>query len=128
MSEGPAKHHVPAPVAAERLKQLDLKNFLGEGYSDDEVVDVLGPVAEATGVHVICLWDYVDRYGCGGDSTWYVLAPGGALHWLVGGLFAWINHGQGDPGDPATWTGGAIGVTTNTLVAVDPYNYARRQT
>ncbi|WP_328373047.1 hypothetical protein OG800_49570 (plasmid) [Streptomyces sp. NBC_00445] len=117
----------PAPGAAERLAHLDLKNFLSEGYSDEEVTAVLGPVAEATGVHVICLWDYVDRYGCGGDSDWYVMTPSGALHRLAGGLFSWINYGEGKPCDPATWIGNATGVTSSTLAAVDPYNHARRQ-
>ncbi|MEU6349983.1 hypothetical protein ABZ896_11715 [Streptomyces sp. NPDC047072] len=120
-------HPVPAPCGAERLAPLGLKNFLAEGYSDDEVADVLGSVAEVTGVHVVCLWDYVDRYGCGGDSDWYVRAPNGSLHWLACDLFSWINYGENAPGDPSTWAGSPAGITTSTLVTVSPFNYARRR-
>nr|BEK71322.1 hypothetical protein KPHV_85490 [Kitasatospora purpeofusca] len=117
----------PSPGAEDRVAELELRGFLVDGYSKDDTTEVLAPLSEATGLHIVCLWDHVDRWGCGGASDWFVVGPDGRLHHLAGALFAWLNwpDGSSGPGRASEWVGADSGVTTGDLIAVNPYNYAR---
>src|SRR5262249_44262167 len=82
----------------------------------------LGQLGETVGLHLICGWDYVDTWGPGGNSDFFVLAPDGSLHELTGDLWRWLNDHPDDPeapthpGSPRTWVGPSAGRTTDTCV------------
>ncbi|EDY49183.1 hypothetical protein [Streptomyces clavuligerus] len=119
----------PAKDAADRVAQMDLHRCFRDGYTSEDIDAVFALVDEATGLHLVCLWDYVDRYGTGACSDFYVVSPDGRLHHLAGGLDALLSvSGDGEEplGEPDSWLGQDSGLTTADLTAVDPYNYAER--
>ena len=117
---------VPVPDADARLADLlategeDLHGCMRDGYTDDDVNGVLGQLGETAGLNLICVWDYVDTWGPGGNSDFFVLAPNGQLHELTGDLWRWLNDHPDDPqapthpGSPRTWVGPPAGQTTDT--------------
>ncbi|MFJ5927964.1 hypothetical protein ACIQF6_35755 [Kitasatospora sp. NPDC092948] len=122
--------YTPAPRALEHVTQLDLRGLFADGYTSEDVDEVMGAVGKATGLYVVCGWDYVDQWGAGGSSDFYAVSPDGRLHHLGGGLCALLN-GDTDPSEipdtPESWVGTDSGLTTSALHAVTPYNYAREQ-
>jgi hypothetical protein len=117
---------VPVPDADTRLADLlatdgeDLRGCMRDGYTDDDINAVLGQLGETVGLNIICVWDYVDTWGPGGNSDFFVLAPNGQLHELTGDLWRWLNDHPDDlqapthPGSPRTWVGPSVGQTTDT--------------
>src|SRR6266511_2297879 len=117
---------VPVPDADARLADLlategeDLRGCMRDGYTDDDVNGVLGQLGQTVGLTLICVWDYVDTWGPGGNSDFFVHAPDGQLHELTGDLWRWLNDHPNDPqapahpGSPRTWVGPSAGRTTDT--------------
>ncbi|WP_280470680.1 hypothetical protein [Nocardia farcinica] len=88
----------------------ELRSRLDDGYDSDLITAVLGQISDASGVAVVCLWDYYDEFGYGGDSDFRILSPHGQLYHLNGDLADWLtethDHAPAHPGSPASWIGG----------------------
>ncbi len=107
----------PVPDADARLAALlatngeELRGCMRDGYTDDDVNAILGQLADTVGLNLVCVWDYVDTWGPGGNSDFFILAPNGQLHELIGELWRWLNDDPEDPqapthpGTPGTWVG-----------------------
>lgn len=99
----------------------DLRGSMAGGYDDDRVNRVLGAISDATGLDLVCVWDYYDDTGVGGDSQFYVQGQDGELRELAGDLWPWLNGDPADPetpatpGDPPTWLGERAAFTTADL-------------
>lgn len=111
----------------------DLRGSMIDGYTSETVGSVLGRVSDASGVLLVCVWDYVDDYGVGGNSQFYVQDAEGRLRELVGDLWPWLNGDPddpdtpGSPGAPESWIGDEAEITTDELHHTDgSHNYARR--
>ncbi len=89
----------------------ELRGCMRDGYTDDDVNAILGQLADTVGLNLVCVWDYVDTWGPGGNSDFFILAPNGQLHELIGELWRWLNDDPEDPqapthpGTPGTWVG-----------------------
>ncbi|WP_431921405.1 hypothetical protein [Nonomuraea jabiensis] len=101
------------------------------GYDDDAVNTVLGSISEVSGLHLMCVWDYYDEYGPGGDSDFYVESDDGSLHYLAGDLYEWLSvppdseDAPEGPGDPTTWVGGPADIGPDDIALQDDqHNYA----
>ncbi|MFE3205764.1 hypothetical protein [Embleya sp. NPDC059237] len=70
----------------------DLRGSMDDGYDQDRVNKVLGRLNETFGTRLVCLWDYVDPFGFGGDSNFYLEDTRGRLRELVGDLWGWLKH------------------------------------
>ncbi|MFI6603839.1 hypothetical protein ACIBHX_47050 [Nonomuraea sp. NPDC050536] len=110
----------------------DLRCSMVDGYTSETVNSALGRITAASGRFLVCVWDYVDAFGTGGNSQFYVQEAEGLLRELVGDLWPWLN-GDPDapettsPGTPDSWIGEIAEVTTEDLRFTDGFhNYARR--
>lgn len=110
----------------------DLRGCMEDGYDSDKVNSVLGAISDASGLMIVCVWDFYDEYGPGGNSDFYVdPEDGGPLRELVGDLWRWLNSDPDDPdspdspGDPGTWTGSATSLHPDNLAWNDGrHNFA----
>lgn len=115
----------PSPLANEG----HLRGIMVDGYSPDDVNRVLGRLSDVTGLLILCVWDYYDDYGFGGNSDFYVNVNG-RLHYCTGDLWPWLNGSvenpdtPPDPGTPASWVGELADLDEDQLPYTDgQHNY-----
>lgn len=98
-----------------------------DGYDEDDINDVLGRIQELTGTTIMCLWEFFDHLGYGGDSELFVLDDG-ALYTLEGGLWPWMLDGTSEapngPGTPVTWKGQPTGHVAHEFHGDNQHNLA----
>lgn len=108
----------------------DLAGVFANGYEPEDAADVFDQIAQEADVDIICVWDYFDCSGYGGDSRFYVRengASGHVLYELAGGLWPWL---FGDvpasrgPGEPSSWRGSEADFDLDSLPVGDSDNYA----
>lgn len=105
----------------------DLAGTFAEGYDPEDASDVFETIQEATGIQLVCGWDYFDAVGYGGDSQFYVLGEDERVYELKGGLWPWL---LGDisadvgPGDPATWRGDVTTIDLDEMPVYDGTHFA----
>ncbi|WP_280424786.1 hypothetical protein [Nocardia carnea] len=112
----------------------ELRGCMDDGYTPEQVNSVLGQLSEMTGLRLVCIWDYYDEDGYGGNSGFYIEAlDGHSLFDLVGDLWAWLNKNIDDPdapttpGDPRSWIGDEVsGVDPTDLGGDGFHNYANQ--
>jgi hypothetical protein len=99
------------------VQVTELRASMIDGYTPDDVNRAFGRIRDSLGIDLVCVWEYHDDFGYGGDSDFYVRSTNGAVHELAGDLWPWLNRSVDDPdapahlGDPATWTGAVADVT-----------------
>ena len=89
----------------------DLRGYMVDGYDADDVTRVFDRLEEATGLSLVCVWEYFDSAGVGGNSQFYVSLEDDRLHEVAGDLWEWLN-GDPDcdstpasPGASSSWIG-----------------------
>lgn len=109
----------------------DLRGSMVDGYDDDRVNSALGRLSEASGLNLVCVWEYFDSAGVGGNSDFFVLADDGRLYELAGNLWRWLNGPLDDPDTPAdldpptAWLGAVTADRTEDFAWNDGFrNYA----
>ncbi|BBY54153.1 hypothetical protein H7J07_05955 [Mycobacterium koreense] len=98
----------------------DLEKVFANGYTPDHIDSVLGDIFDRTGVSLVCVWEFIDGDGCGGDSQLYVLDDDGEnLYELVGDLWPWLLDGKseapGGPGEPPQWKGKKVAMDLDAM-------------
>ncbi len=87
----------------------DLAGCFRDGYDSDDIQRVFARVHEQTGVWLLCVWEYFDDIGYGGDSEFFLISGSGSVHELDGQLWPWLWGGSdeapGGPGSPESWVG-----------------------
>ena len=109
----------------------ELAGRFSDGYTSDDIDVAIDRIRDATGVTLICVWEYFDDYGFGGNSE-LLLVDGVAVHEVEGDLWAWWStdpaapDAPSSPGSPQTWRGGpADGLRNYTDLGGDgSSNYA----
>ncbi|WSM80960.1 hypothetical protein OIE78_35390 (plasmid) [Streptomyces cellulosae] len=104
--------HRPAASADEVPGDLeDLRGCMVDGYDADDVNRVFDRLEEATGLSLVCVWEYFDSFGVGGNSQFFVALEDDRFHEVAGDLWQWLNgdpHSPSTPdapGSPGTWVG-----------------------
>ncbi len=94
-------------IAAGEVLQ-SVAGIFQNGYDGDDINRVFGAIGRQCGIDLICVWDYFDDWGYGGDSQFY-LVDGGSAFEVTGQLWCWLHGGRdeapGGPGNPAQWKG-----------------------
>ena len=106
---------------------LQLHGRLADGYAEEDINRVFAALSEASGLNLVCLWDYHDETCCGGNSAWYAEDAQGRLWELNGDLYAWLSGQRGDPGPVTGWIAAASDHQTDVLPWTDGlHNYAEQ--
>ncbi|MFI9214317.1 hypothetical protein ACIGW7_40080 [Streptomyces sp. NPDC053253] len=120
----------PAPAAGEVVPDLlarvaDLYGRFEDGYSAEGIRSVFGRIHEEGGPYLVCVWDYADRYGFGGNSQFYAEESGGGLFEVQPDVHRWLSGQQDAPGPVDGWVCGPVPGPTEFPVSDDFHNYAR---
>lgn len=105
-----ARQAVAASAATNFTAPDDLRGCMADGYTSDDVEDVLGRLSQLSNLNIVCVWDHHFGYGFDGSSNFYIEADGW-LYDIVGELWSWLNVSPDDsaappsPGVPASWVG-----------------------
>ncbi|MFE9424168.1 hypothetical protein ACFYNO_14515 [Kitasatospora sp. NPDC006697] len=121
----------PAPYADAALAPVvadgGLEGRFRDGYTEEEVNVVFAVLGAATGLRLVCVWEYRDSFGCGGNSQWFAEDRFGRLWDLAGDLYAWLAGERPHPGPAGSWVGGTIGYPVHKLAWTDgKHNHAER--
>ncbi|MFF2088538.1 hypothetical protein ACFVVM_32545 [Nocardia sp. NPDC058176] len=110
-----------------------LRASMHQGYTPEQVNDTFGLISDRFGVRVVCVWDYIDDTGFGGDSDLYIevrTEAGINLAACDEQLLAWLTLPTTDPdaptnpGDPARWQLAPTIMPTTGLTRDGLHNYA----
>lgn len=88
----------------------DLRGSMVIDYDAERVNQVLGRISAVSGLRIVCVWDYHDAFGFGGDSDFFVDVDG-RFHYCAGDLCRWLNTPEYEPdapdvpGAPSSWVG-----------------------
>lgn len=105
----------------------DLWGRFKDGYSADDVRRVFGRISDAGGPHLVCVWDYADEYGFGGNSKFYAEDEEGRFLEVEPGIYRWLTGEQRSPGPVNTWVVGPVAEPIEFAVGDDFHNYARSE-
>ncbi|WP_336794408.1 hypothetical protein [Gordonia malaquae] len=89
----------------------DLAGVFLDGYDDDLIGSVLQEINSGADVELICVWEYVDDCGYGGDSCLHIVKDG-VPHQIAEALHLFLFEAPGDAaraghGQPDSWYGPA---------------------
>jgi hypothetical protein len=107
------------------LLAADLHGRFRDGYSADDIRDVFGAIHAAGGPYLVCVWDYADEYGFGGNSEFYAEDPNGHLLEVQPDIYRWLSGQQDTPGRMSTWVCAPSTEPAEFPVTDDSHNYAR---
>ncbi|MGC9478840.1 hypothetical protein ACP4I1_32455 [Streptomyces sp. WG4] len=118
---------VTTPQASpDPLTQLaELHGTFELGYSADDVRSVFGRIADEGGPYLVCVWEYADEYGFGGNSEFYAEGEDGTLFEVQPDVHRWLSGKQETPGPLDTWVCAPVTEPTDFPVSDDFHNYAR---
>ncbi|MGY3341140.1 hypothetical protein ACVW0K_007333 [Streptomyces filamentosus] len=108
---------LPADIA-------DLHGAFEHGYGADDVRTVFGRISDAGGPYLVCVWDFADDHGFGGNSEFYAEADNGVLLELQPDVYRWLAGEQEDPGPLSAWTCAPVPELTEFATSDDFHNYA----
>ncbi|BBX87971.1 hypothetical protein [Mycolicibacterium aubagnense] len=109
----------------------DLSEFearFSQGYTPEDINRVLGRIQLLTVTRIICVWEYFDDDGYGGNSELFFIDRHTA-HELAGQLWPWLLDGRSEaphgPGDAASWKGRRADFDYTSLSGDGLHNCAR---
>ncbi|GAA2967885.1 hypothetical protein [Kitasatospora cinereorecta] len=115
-----------AEASPDPLTQLaELHGTFERGYSADDVRSVFGRIADEGGPYLVCVWEYADEYGFGGNSEFYAEGEDGDLFEVQPDIHRWLSGQQETPGPLDTWVCAPVTEPTEFPVSDDFHNYAR---
>ncbi|WP_051708939.1 hypothetical protein [Streptomyces sp. NRRL S-350] len=132
-SAGPAASDgrpAPARYADEALAPViadgRLTGRFRDGYTEEQVNTAFAVLGAATGLRLVCVWEYRDGFGCGGNSQWFAEDSSGGLWDLAGDLDAWLTGERSHPGPAGSWVGRSVAHRVQALAWTDrEHNYAQ---
>jgi len=108
------------------LTQLaDLRGRFEDGYSPDDVRSVFGHIRDAGGPYLVCVWDYADDAGFGGNSQFYAEDEEGDFFEVQPDIYRWLSGEQETPGPVDTWVCEPVSEPFEFAVSDDFHNYAK---
>ncbi|MFF4543699.1 hypothetical protein ACFY1J_05540 [Streptomyces sp. NPDC001406] len=110
---------VPAELA-------ELHGQFADGYTAEDINAVFGLIRDAGGPRLVCVWDYFDEYGYGGNSEFYAETKTG-LHEVELTVHQWLSGEQDSPGPIGMWVCALATEPAEFAGGDDFHNYARRR-
>ncbi|MFE3601387.1 hypothetical protein [Streptomyces sp. NPDC059142] len=102
----------------------DMKGRFADGYTDGDIRSVFGRIHDAGGPYLVCLWDYADEAGFGGNSQFYAEGEDG-FYEVTPDIHQWLTGEQETPGAADTWVCAPVSEPFEPDVSDDFHNYAR---
>ncbi|MFJ5071739.1 hypothetical protein ACIQC7_35520 [Kitasatospora sp. NPDC088556] len=125
----PHSHANADSAVSELAASRHLYGRFSDGYTEEGINSVFSDLSEATGLDLVCLWQFHDEICCGGESQWFAEDDHGRLWELSGDLYAWLSGHQQEPGPVAGWVEAASDYRTESLPWSDgEHNYAELHT
>jgi len=103
----------------------DLHGRFKDGYSADDIRTVFGRIHDEDGPYLVCVWEYADQCGFGGDSQFYAEEWDGGLVEVQPDIRRWLSGQQETPGPVGTWLCAPVAEPTEFPATDDLHNYAR---
>ncbi|MFC7872003.1 hypothetical protein ACFUS2_12755 [[Kitasatospora] papulosa] len=113
------------PVRSLPAELRDLHGRFADGYSADGIRSVFGRIEAAGGPFLVCVWDYADEYGFGGNSQFYAETEEGEHFEVSPDIHQWLSGELEIPGPMSTWVCAPVSEPTDYPVSDDFHNYAR---
>jgi hypothetical protein len=130
----PALHAPVKPLAREGadagLEELvqELAAGFVLGYTEEAVNHAFALLADATGLDLVCLWEFHDWICCGGSFQWFVLDADGRLWELHEDVYGWLSGQVDRPAPVSDWVGSLTGHHQDKLAwSDDRHNFAETQ-
>ena len=103
----------------------DLKGVFKDGYTPEEIRSVFGRISDEGGPYLVCVWDYADDAGYGGNSQFYAEDDAGNFFEVRLEIHRWLSGELETPGAVDTWVCAPVAEPTDFPVSDDFHNYAR---
>ncbi|GAB2718141.1 hypothetical protein [Kitasatospora kifunensis] len=118
---------VTAPrTSLEALVDLqDLRGRFEDGYTPENIRSTFGRIQEAGGPLLVCVWDYADEDGFGGNSQFYSEDENGTLFEVQLEIHQWLSGKRGMPAPLETWTCAPIAEPIESAITDGFHNHAR---
>lgn len=126
LAAGGTNHIQDQETASDPLPQLaDLRGRFEDGYSADDIRVTFRRIYDTGGPYLVCVWEYADDYGFGGNSQFYAEDENGGLFEVQPDIHRWLSGQQETPGPLSTWVGARAYEPEEFPVSDDFHNYAR---
>ncbi|MGW2540246.1 hypothetical protein ACWC5I_05070 [Kitasatospora sp. NPDC001574] len=103
----------------------DLHGRFEDGYTPEDIRSTFGRIHEAGGPYLVCVWDYADEEGFGGNSEFYVEDENGNLFEVQPYIHQWLSGERAMPVPLDAWTCAAVAGPIKIGATDDFHNYAR---
>lgn len=90
----PRIDHMRSPKIGGKMLDEELRGSCKDGYTPEKFQCIARSIQDATGIKLCCIWGYIDDWGYGGDSEFY-LQDGDRLFELTGNLWPWLSAARG---------------------------------
>ncbi|MFJ2589662.1 hypothetical protein [Streptomyces sp. NPDC087538] len=122
----PSDQIAPANLDGELLAEMaDLHGRFKDGYTPEDIRTVFYRIYDTVGIYLVCVWEYVDEYGFGGNSEFFAEDRNGVLFEAQPDIHQWLSGQQETPGTPDTWVCAPVAEPTEFQASDDSHNYAR---
>ncbi|MDG5807882.1 hypothetical protein P9869_35600 [Streptomyces ossamyceticus] len=109
------------------LTQLaDLHGTFKFGYSAEDVRSVFARISDEGGPYLVCVWEYCDEDGFGGNSQFYAENDEGEFFEIKPDVYRWLSGELETPGPVDTWVCAPV-PELEFLVSDDFHNYGRSE-
>ncbi|MEU3433082.1 hypothetical protein [Streptomyces sp. NPDC006863] len=115
---GRPDRNVPAEIR-------DLYGRFADGYTPEGVRAVFDRIYRAGGPYLVCVWEYADAHGFGGNSQFYAESDGGDYFEIEPDVHLWLSGQMDLPAPMSTWVCDPVAGPTDFPVSDDFHNYAR---
>ncbi|MFY0515981.1 hypothetical protein ACOMD4_37195 [Streptomyces anulatus] len=105
----------------------DLYGRFADGYTPEDVRSVFGRIHEAGGPYLVCVWEYADAHGFGGNSQFYAENAEGDHFEVEPDVHLWLSGQTELPAPMCGWVCDPATGPTDYPVSDDFHNYARTE-
>ncbi|MYR09036.1 hypothetical protein GTY62_00080 [Streptomyces sp. SID724] len=103
----------------------DLYSRFADGYTPEGIRAVFDRIHRAGGPYLVCVWEYADAHGFGGNSQFYAENENGDHFEIEPDVHLWLSGLTERPAPMHTWVCKPVTEPTDFPVSDDFHNYAR---
>ncbi|MFI6688465.1 hypothetical protein [Streptomyces sp. NPDC050485] len=102
----------------------DLYGRFRDGYTAEGVQAVFSRIHDAGGPYLVCVWEYSDALGFGGNSQFYAEDDNGEFFEVQPDIHRWLSGQQAALGPVDTWVAAPVAEPIRYADSDDFHNYA----